>query len=294
MQFLKKLFSKEPDVVRTDISSRFQLHGRVGQGSMSKVWRATDRQSGNSVALKVLDKEKTERLEQRFVGLDKPKEGEVTITLNHPNIIRTFDHGITSDDEQFLVMEFISGHSLSFLVDIQNEAMQTNCLKFCIDLGDALCYFHRRGYIHRDICPRNVLVDEQHNVKLIDFGLLVPDTAPFRAPGNRTGTANYMAPELIKRSKTDQRIDVFSYSVTCYEMYANKLPWPHGDTLESVVAHINNPPEDLRTYRPDIDDEIADIIMSGLARSPDDRPQTMQAMVDQFKQAGRRLGVYKG
>ena len=74
----------------------------------------------------------------------------------------------------------------------------------------------------------------------------MPNTPEFQAPGNRTGTANYMAPELIKRQRTDQRIDIFSYAMTCYEMWAKRLPWDAAETLEAVMQHINMPPVDIR------------------------------------------------
>src|SRR5690606_36467243 len=132
-------------------------------------------------------------------------------------------------------------------------------------------YFHEQNWIHRDICPRNIMVDNSHCVKLMDFGLVVPNTAEFKKPGNRTGTANYMARELIKRQKTDQRIDLFSYAVTCYEMYAGRLPCEAAATLEAVLQHINSPPDAIREHAPGIDDQVASTIMRGLAVNPADR-----------------------
>lgn len=289
MEFLKKLFKKTPKVIKTDITKRFELVGRVGQGSMSKVWRANDTLSGKHVALKVLDKLKTKRFESRFIGLPKPSEGEVAVLLNHPNIVKTFEWGTTTDDEQFLVMEFVEGVSLSFLVDMQNETMQKHRLRIVIQLGQAIEHFHQQGWIHRDICPRNVLIDPEGVVKLIDFGLVVPNTPDFQKPGNRTGTANYMAPELIKRQKTDQRLDIFSYSVTCYEMYTKTMPWEGGETLEAVMQHINQPPKDIKLFAPDIDDEVATIIMKGLIQEPRDRWQTVSEMVHKLKQVRKKL-----
>ncbi|MEZ6066223.1 MAG: serine/threonine-protein kinase [Planctomycetaceae bacterium] len=293
-QFFEKLFHRGPKIERVDIRKRFDLIGRVGQGSMSKVWRARDVVSGRMVALKVLDKEKTLRLESRFQKLNKPKEGEVAITLRHPNVVKTLEHGITLDDEQFLVMEFIEGVGLSYLVDVQNERMQKNRLSYMIQLGDAIDYLHRQNYIHRDICPRNVVVGEDDVLKLIDFGLVVPNTPPFQAPGNRTGTANYMAPELISRQRTDTRIDIFSYAVTCYEMVCKRLPWPATDSFESALAHVNNPPDDIRDHATGIDSQVADAIMKGLARFPADRWQRVSLMVEEFRQAAQRLGLPDG
>ena len=285
-EFFKKLFQPRPKVARLEVTKRFQLVGRVGQGSMSKVWRAIDGITGKTVALKLLDVDKTKRLESRFKGIRtrKPSEGEVAVQLKHPNIVRTYEHGVTSNNEQYLVMEFVEGVSLSYLIDMQNEVMLRNRVRFMIELGEAIEYFHRQNWIHRDICPRNVILDAEYSIKLIDFGLVVPNTAEFQAPGNRTGTANYMAPELIKRQRTDQRIDIFSYAVTCYEMFAKRLPWDAAETLETVLQHINSPPDDLREHVPEVDPRIADTIMKGLAIEPRDRWQTMGAMLEPFRE----------
>ncbi len=291
LERLKQFFQQQPKIEKTDITKRFDLIGRVGQGSMSKVWRARDTMSGKMVALKVLDKEKTEKLEARFAGRNKPSEGEVAMQLRHPNVVRTLERGVTTDNEPFLVMEFVEGVSLSYLVDVQNDRMKKFRLNYMIQLGEALEYFHQKNWIHRDLCPRNVMVTEDNLVKLIDFGLVVPNTAPFQAPGNRTGTANYMAPELIKRQRTDQRIDIFSYSVTCYEMYAKRFPWDAGvgETLDMVMQHINQPAIDIREVVKNIDDQVADTIMKGLATSPNDRWSRIGDMLDEFRSAEMRL-----
>lgn len=289
MNFFKNLFSGKPKISRTDITKRFILQGRVGQGSMSKVWRATDTNTGRTVALKVLDKAKTEKLEERFKGLNKPSEGEIAVQLRHPNIVQTFEHGMTMDREPFLVMEFVEGVALSYLVDLQNEVMQKNRIKFMIELGEAVNYFHRQNWIHRDICPRNVLVSEGENqIKLMDFGLVVPNTPDFRKPGNRTGTANYMAPELVRRQSTDQRIDIYSYAVTCYEMWTGRFPWESGQS-EAVMQRVNQPPEDIRQHAEGIDEELANIIMRGLAVHPNDRWPTMAKVLESLEEANQRL-----
>lgn len=287
MSFLQRLF--KPRVAKVDIERRFQLQNRVGQGSMSKVWKAIDTTTGRTVALKVLDKAKTIRLEQRFVGLNRPSEGSIAVVLNHPNIVRTLEHGLTTQDEQYLVMEFVEGAGLSYLVDAQNERMKFHCLSYCVQIGEALDYLHSNEWIHRDLCPRNVLVTEDNVIKLIDFGLMVPNTPEFRKPGNRTGTANYMAPELIKRQPTDQRIDIFSYAVTCFEMFTRQLPWPSADSLETVLQHVNNPPREILKFAPDLDQQVAETIMKGLERDPDLRWRTVRRMVNELRAAAERL-----
>jgi serine/threonine protein kinase len=285
----EKLFGKKPSHERTDIQRRFNLIGRVGQGSMSKVWRATDLQSGRTVALKVLDKEKTARFEARFPGLNKPTEGEIAMALNHPNIVKTHEFGWTLDDEMFLVMDFVEGVGMALLVDLQNEEMKRYRLRYMIQIGEALGHFHHQNFIHRDVCPRNVMIADDKSVKMIDFGLAIPNTKEFCRPGNRTGTASYLAPELIKRQQTDHRVDIFAYAVTCYEMYTKRFPWEAALTIDAVLQHINKPPIPISELIPTIDKQIASAIMKGLQANPDDRWQTTSQMVTEFREAESRL-----
>lgn len=289
--FLKNLFDKKGRVQKVDIARRFELLARVGQGSMSKVWRARDAMTGKMLAVKVLDKVKTERFEARFVGLKKPGEGDISISLQHLNVVKTLEHGITTTDEPYLIMDFVEGVSLSYLVDVQNEQMQMHCLNYVIQLGEAISYLHRQNWIHRDLCPRNVMVDQNNVVKLIDFGLVVPNTPDFQKPGNRTGTANYMAPELIKRQRTDQRIDVYSFAVTAYEMYARRLPWDVAaqETLETVLQHINKPPTPIKQLAPNIHSLVAETIMKGLLPNPDQRWQTIDEMLIPLRKAHEEI-----
>jgi len=289
MKFLSRFFRKKPKIERTDIEKRFDLIARLGQGSMSKVWRALDRSSGKLVALKVLDKEKTLRYESRFTDRFKPSEGEVAVQLIHPHIVRTYEFGRTLNNEQFLVMELIDGYGLSYLVDMQNDFMREHRLRMIVELGEAIQYFHHQKWIHRDICPRNVLLDKGSSVKLIDFGLVVPNTPAFQEPGNRTGTANYMAPELVKRLHTDQRIDIYSFAVTCYEMYTKEYPWGTAATTADLVKRINQPGRELRELVPDVDEQVAKTIMRGLELDPKDRWSSITEMLQQFREARVRL-----
>lgn len=289
MSLFDKKRTNKKALERVDIKKRFNLLGRVGQGSMSKVWKAEDVMAHRKVAIKVLDKEKTRRFEARFEGLNKPSEGDIALSLRHPYIVVTHEVGLTTDDEVFLVMDYVDGSGLALLVDLQGEQMQRHRLRYMIQIGEALTYFHEQGWIHRDLCPRNILVSDENDIKLIDFGLVVPDKPEFRKPGNRTGTANYLAPELILRRETDQRLDVFAYAVTCFEMYSKRHPWEAAMTLDAVVQHINQPPVQLTELVPRIDTRISEVIMKGLERDANDRWQTVAEMVDEFREAEKRL-----
>src|SRR5580700_2743848 len=292
MSFLRSFFARRrANDLKVDVSQRFDLVSRLGTGSMSKVWRAVDRKSGHVVALKILDRAKTSRYEARFTDRVKPTEGQVATELSHKHIVKAYEHGVTTTNEQFIVMELIEGIGLAYLVDVQNDAMKEHRLRIMIELGEALEYLHKENWIHRDLCPRNVLMDKEYSAKLIDFGLVVPNTRAFQEPGNRTGTANYMAPELIKRQRTDQRIDIFSFAVTCYEMYCKTLPWPsdNGASLEMMLKRINTKPRDIRELVPNLDEQIASAIMRGLEAEPQNRWQNASEMVSELRVALHRL-----
>jgi len=213
MGLLGKLFKSS----KVNVRSRFELLREAISGTMSTFHMARDRETKEVVGLKILDREKTAALEARFVGITKPKEGEIAVTLAHPQIVRTIEHGITTENEQYLVMEFLDGPGLNSLIVGRSEQLQGRRLSLLRQAAEAIAAVHRAGYIHRDICPRNFVVSkETDSLKLIDFGLTVPATAPFMQPGNRTGTANYMAPEVVRRRPTSQRLDIFAFGVTAY------------------------------------------------------------------------------
>ena len=280
---------KRAPLKRLNLEKRFKLHNRVGQGSMSKVWRATDTETGRTVVIKVLDTPKTAALKKRFVGLKRPDEGEIAVTLDHPNVVKTFEYGTTNQKEEFLVMEFVDGVGFNVLVETRAKQLMGNELDYLIQMAEGIEYFHRSGYIHRDICPRNAMVTTEGVVKLIDFGLAVPNTPDFRKPGNRTGTANYMAPELIKRQPTDPRIDVFSFGVTAFETFTGTLPWESAQSLEAMLKHVNQPGRDPREARADLPEGIVKVIQKGIERDREKRFQTMREFIDAMKMQRRIL-----
>jgi len=287
MQFLKHLFGRSGKPAPVDLTRRFELISRVGQGTMSRFFKARDTTTGRIVGLKILDPEKLRKFEARFPPeLKKPSEGEISCGLEHPNIIRTFEWGHSTAGEQFLVMEFLDAVGLTYLIDVQNDFFRQHRLDLIIQLGEGLAYLHSQKLIYRDLCPSNVLVTQPGaELKLIDFGLAVPNTPPFQAPGNRTGKANYMAPELARRQRTDHRLDLFAYAVTCFEMYSGRHPWPDAKSLEAVIQHMNSPPADLVQLCPGIPPRVAATIARGLASDPNERWPSAAAMVAEFRLA---------
>src|SRR5262249_15863918 len=165
----------------------------TGQGSMSKVWRARDMKTGMYICLKLLDKIKTQRFEARFPKMNRPSEGAVLSTLRPKNIVKTYEHRITTAREQYIVMELIDGMGLNFLIETSSPGLNGHRIDYLCQIAEALEYLHGMKFLHRDICPRNVMVDKEGVVKLIDFGLAIPYTPVFCQPGNRTGTPDYLA-----------------------------------------------------------------------------------------------------
>ncbi len=290
MSFLasfKKWFRSKPksNLPKIDVRKRFELLNRTGQGSMSKVWRARDKALGRTVCLKLLDKEKTAKFESRFIGLNKPKEGVICMGLKHKNIVQTFEFGLTTEGEYYLVMELIDGMGLNFLVETRSEKLNGHRIDYLSQIADSLEYLHKQGYLHRDICPRNIMVTTDGVIKLIDFGLTIPNRPEFCKPGNRTGTNNYLAPELIRRVTTDHRVDLFALGVTAYELFTYELPWEKAQSMQTLLSHMNSSGKDPREHRKDLDKATAAFLVKAVERDPRNRFQT----AEEFREALQRL-----
>jgi serine/threonine protein kinase len=287
---IKKLFAgkSKKNLPRIDVQKRFELIGRTGQGSMSKVWRARDRKLGRMVCLKVLDKVKTAKFGARFPGMQRPLEGEISAALRHTNIVQTFEIGLTMENEECLVMELIDGVGLNFLIETKNPALEGKRVSLMIQLAEAIEHVHKTGYLHRDICPRNVMVTAAGVVKVIDFGLTIPYRPEFCKPGNRTGTPNYLAPELIKRSTTDHRVDVFALGVTGYEVFTGSLPWEKAESMQTLLSHMNSPGRNPRDFKPDLDERLAEVLIKAVQRNPADRFQSAAEFRDALKLVPRQ------
>ena len=260
MALLDRFKSLLPGSKRLDVSTRFALLREAISGTMSKFYMARDLRTREIVGLKILDVEKTVFFESRFKGLNKPCEGEIAIQLKHPLIVETYDYGLTTEGAQYVVMEFLEGAGMNSVIIGRNKLLEGRRMRFIRQTAEALAAVHAAGFIHRDVCPRNLILSgDNENLKLTDFGLTVPATPPFMRPGNRTGTPNYMAPEVVRRRETDQRLDVFSFGVSIYEMCTFTLPWASGGTGLAAMAH-EHPPIDIRRFCPRINPVLAKAI----------------------------------
>jgi len=282
MSFLEKIFGKK----KLDYQKRFILLKAAISGTMSSFYMARDRETDKIVGLKILDKAKTSIVEDRYKGIRgvyKPREGEMAVQFKHPYIVDTFEEGFTTDGEQYLVMEYLEGTGLNNILMIKQDMLAGSRMRYIRQCAEALKVVHEAGFIHRDFCPRNLLFTGDGEIlKLTDFGLSVPNKAPFTDPGNRTGTPNYMAPELVRRRPTNERVDIFAFGVTMYELCTRELPWPRGTNGLAAMTH-DTPPEPIQTYRPAIDPRLADAIHWCLKADPKERCPSMEAFLKKIE-----------
>lgn len=284
LESLKNLFGGGGGDGPVDVAKRFDIRGKTGQGSMSKVYQAYDRDLGRNVCLKILDKAKTAAFEAKFKkrGLKKPTEGKICTSLKHNNVVNTFEHGTTTKGEPFLVMEWVEGHGLNYLIETKNAKLNGNRIDFICQLADAIQYLHDQKYLHRDLCPRNVMVTTDNVVKLIDFGLTIPYQPAYCLSGNRTGTVDYLPPEVIKGAKTDHRVDVFALGVTAFELLTGGLPWERSpSTEETIRKHLNQAPRNPKDVRPDLDDALCTVLSKCIDRDM----RARYASAREFKEA---------
>lgn len=265
-KFLGMLSSK------VDVAVRYEIMREAISGTMSSFFKATDRQTGKVVGLKIIDPDKLNIVETRFKALGKPSEAEIGALFDHPNIVKTLDRGVTTKNQQYIVLEFLEGPGLNSLLLGRSAQLEGKRLFIIRSMAEAIAAVHKAGFIHRDVCPRNFMVSPNlDRVTLIDFGLTLPAKPEFMQPGNRTGTPNYMAPEIVRRRKTDQRVDVFAFGVTAYEVMTFDLPWSRGQDGRAALEHDQIAPIDIREKRPQINEQLAKAIMWCLQANPEDR-----------------------
>ena len=222
-------------------------------------------------------------------GLSKPSEGEIAKQFDHPRIVKTLDYGLTTNNEHYVLMEYLAGPGMNAFIQQQSAVLQGKRLQLIRNMVEALKVVHDAGYIHRDVCPRNFICERDgSSLKLIDFGLTVPATKQFMQPGNRTGTPNYMAPEIVRRRTTDQRLDIFAFGVTAFQLCTYQLPWQSQEVSgKAALSHDTKPPVDIFEAYPNIDRKLGETIMRCISVQPDDRPDSFEAVRRMLEPVGQ-------
>jgi serine/threonine protein kinase len=268
---------------RENLQRRFSIVSESSKGSMSRVYRAIDNQTARTVCLKVQARGKNEAAKSRASASEtRPSEGEMAIHFVHPHVVRTLEYGTSTQGEHYLVMEYIDGVSIQYVRE-SRSARTAEKVELLAQAAEGLAAIHASGFIHHDINPRNFLVDREQNVKLIDFGLTVPNTPAFRRPGNRTGTVQYMAPELLRREPIDERIDIFAFGVLAFELLTDRLPYDATNTTAMMLQRINSEPLDPVAVKPKLSDELCNILRQLTARRTDERWPRMCTLADALR-----------
>jgi serine/threonine protein kinase len=268
---------------RVNLQRRFAIISEAAHGSMSRVYRAIDQETGRTVCLKVQHREKNAAAAARASAQElRPPEGEIAIQLVHPHIVRTFEHGTSTQGEHYLVMEYVDGVSLQYIREARS-ARTAQKVELLAQAAEGLAAVHAAGFIHHDINPRNFLVDREQQVKLFDFGLSIPNTPAFCRPGNRTGTVQYMAPELLRREPIDERIDIFAFGVLAFEFLTDRLPYDATNSTTMMLQRINTEPLDPAVVKPKLSEELCRILRQLTARRRDQRWATLSTLPDALR-----------
>jgi serine/threonine protein kinase len=294
---LRKMFGTsstsgtKPRGPRVNLSRRFTILAETAQGSMSRVYRARDNETGRSICLKVQNPEKHLAAAARADRENRPDEGEIASKVVHPHVVKTFDYGMSTKNEQYIVMEFIDGVSLQYIRESRSVPNLENKLELLAQAAEGLAAVHEAGFIHHDIGPRNFLVNREGLVKLIDFGLGIPNNPVFRRPGNRTGTVHYMAPELVRREPIDERIDIFSFGAMAFEFLTDRLPYDVSSSMASMLARINVDPLDPAKANPGLPPELLALLRKVTARRKDDRWPKMSTLPAALREIANAVAV---
>ena len=267
-------FKKSRKVKQVDLDARFDLKRSAISGTMSNFFMAQDLEKDQLVGLKIADTKKTDAFEMRFRGLQKPSEGEIALIFDHPNVVKTFEHGVATTGSRFVVMQYIEGPGMQTLIRDRNSVFKGRKLKLIRQMAEAIGEVHKQGFIHRDVCPRNFICSpDGEKATLFDFGLTIPDERLFHQPGNRTGTPLYMAPEIIRRRWTDHRVDIFALGISAYQLCTFEMPWPVTDTSgQAALAHDTEEPIDILEFEPNLNRTLATAISRCIKSNADDRP----------------------
>lgn len=259
------------------IGQKYRLIELIGQGGMGAVYLCEHMTLKRPVAVKVMPEEKVKApgALERF-----QREARAIAQLDHNNIVRAFDMGC-DEGVHFMVMEYVDGVNLERLVSkhFQGKGMPlSRAAYFIMQTALALQHAHEIGWIHRDIKPANILVDRQGGVKLLDLGLsrlFEGDTDQLTKKfdeGSVLGTADYIAPEqALDVSSADIRSDIYGLGCTLYYLLAGRTPFHNGSVAQKLVWHQTKYPDHIHTVRPDLPEEINQIIFRMIAKKKEDR-----------------------
>jgi serine/threonine protein kinase len=264
----------------------YEVLDGIGTGGMGKVFKAVHREFRAIVALKVLPPSFARRkpaVVERF-----RREAEALAGLRHPNIVRCLEPVKEVDGVYYLVMEYVEGRDLGFLVEKRGVFTVEQAIACLLQAAKGLQFAHSSQIIHRDIKPANLILDRTNKVRILDFGLarvvkpdwLVHEEGDGTSTGAILGTIAYMAPEQALDSKrANARSDIYSLGCTLHFLLTGRPPYTGNTWAEMFLAHRESPIPSLKAARPTVPDHLEDLFKRMLAKDPADRPPTMASVI---------------
>jgi serine/threonine-protein kinase len=259
------------------VDGRYEIEDLVGTGGMSSVYRARDTVLERRVALKILHEHFSSDPEygERF-----RREARAIARLNHPNIVTVIDRG-DFRGRQFIVFELVPGDNLKDVVRRYGPLPVPEALALTHQIARGLSFAHEHGVVHRDVKPQNVLLDEGGTAKVTDFGIarsLEPGDG-LTQTGTVLGTSDYVSPEQASGRRVDARSDQYSLGVLLYELLTGELPYSADNFMAVAMRHLQDPVPSVRQRRPDVPQRVDEVVARALAKRPEDRFPTMEAMM---------------
>lgn len=244
----------------------YTLNGKLGEGGMGTVWKATQASTGQVVALKILHPALAQNRTyvERFL-----REIRTALTLDHPAIVKGLEAG-EAHGTFFYAMEYVEGEPLIQTIRRQGKLDEVWALEVIAQILHGVDYAWKSGFVHRDIKPQNILVNREGEAKLTDLGLAkYQEDASLTQTGLTLGTPHYIAPERARGDKSqDIRVDLYSIGATLYHMLTGETLYAGGTSAEILARQVTEPMPDPRRRRPDINPWVVDILSRALEKDP--------------------------
>jgi eukaryotic-like serine/threonine-protein kinase len=268
------------------LAERYEIDKVLGVGGTGIVYRAHDRELGETVAIKTL---RPEALAGGAAALERFKEEtRLARRISHPNVVRIHDIG-EAGGVYFITMEYVAGVSLDHLIDRAGRLPVPVAVAAGRQLCQALGVAHGQGIIHRDIKPQNVMLQPDGTLKVMDFGVarLTERSTGITVVGMVVGTPAYMAPEQLLGEELDQRVDVYAAGVVLYECLTGRHPFEADSPAALIAKLLTERPVAPRALNPEVPPELSDLVLQALARDRDARPRTAAELDARLARAGR-------
>jgi len=249
------------------IDERYQVTAHLGSGGMAEVYCATDLQLGRKVALKILH----ERFaaDEEFVERFK-REASSAAGLQHQHLVAVYDRG-EWEGTSYIAMEYVAGRTLKQLVTDDGPLAPGHAVDLTVQILRAARFAHRRGVIHRDFKPQNVIVDDEGRAKVTDFGIARAGASDMTQTGSIMGTAQYLSPEQAQGHAVNARSDLYSIGIILYELLTGQVPFQADSAVTIALKQVSEAPVPPSRLNPAVTPEIEAVVMRALAKEPNDR-----------------------